>query len=144
MFCWSLNTFDFARENCISASVQFFSAKSNELTDQQDIFALITHLLSIRATTSWKMLMNDEFQAQTSTGNPTGNSRCHILASCALNMSCSFGQSTCSIESRCVVILVTWSHCEDSAIKIPRQPAHPYPSHILMKLSSCADRLRWW
>ena len=39
------------------------------------------------------------------TGNPTGNSRCQALASRALNTSCYFGQSTRSIESRCVVKL---------------------------------------
>ena len=50
------------------------------------------------------MLMNIEFKADTSTGNPTGNSRCHTMASRALNMSCSFGQSARSIESRCVVM----------------------------------------
>ena len=45
------------------------------------------------------MLMNNEFKADTSTGNPTGNSRWDKLASRALNMSCSFGQSARSIES---------------------------------------------
>ena len=53
------------------------------------------------------MLMNNEFKTDTSTGNPTGNSRCHTLASRALNMSCSFGQSARSIKSRCEVILHT-------------------------------------
>ena len=67
-------------------------------------FALITHLLSIRETTSWKMLMNNKFKAQTLTGNPTGNYRCQLFASRALNMSCYFSQSARSIESRCVVI----------------------------------------
>ena len=50
-----------------------------------------------------KMLMSIEFKADTSTGNPTGNSCCHTLASRALSMSCSFGQSARSIESRSVV-----------------------------------------
>ena len=49
------------------------------------------------------MLMNNKFNAQTLTGNPTGNLLCHVLASHALNMSCSFGQSARSIESRWVV-----------------------------------------
>ena len=56
--------------------------KSNELTDQQDMvcFICFAHLLSIRAITSWQMLMNNEFKADTSTGNPTGNSRWrHVL-----------------------------------------------------------------
>ena len=63
--------------------------------------------VSIRATALWKMLMNNEFKADTSTGTPTGNSLCHTLASHALNMSRSFGQSACSIESRCVVMRST-------------------------------------
>ena len=51
-----------------------------------------------------KMLMNTEFKAKTSTGNTTGNLQCHVLASRALSISCSFGPSARSIESRCVVI----------------------------------------
>ena len=88
---------------CFSASA-VFSAKSNELKKNKARFALITHLLSIRATTLRKMLTNNEFKADTSTGNPTGNSRCYTLASRVLNMSCKFGQSARSIECRCVVI----------------------------------------
>ena len=57
----------------------------------------------MRTTISRKMLINNKFEAQTLTGNSTGNSRCHAFASRALNMSCSFGQSARSIESRCVV-----------------------------------------
>ena len=53
-----------------------------------------------------KVLMNNEFKAQTSTRNPTGNSCCHVLVSSALNMSCSFGQSVCSLESRCLVMIM--------------------------------------
>ena len=49
------------------------------------------------------MLMNNKFKAQTLTGNPTGNYRCQLFASRALNMSCYFSQSARSIESRCVV-----------------------------------------
>ena len=49
------------------------------------------------------MLINNKFEAQILTGNYTGNFRCHALASRALNMSCNFGQSARSIESRCVV-----------------------------------------
>ena len=66
-------------------------------------FALITHLLSIRSTTSWKMLINNKFKAQTLTGNPTGNYRSQLLASRALKMSSSFSKSARSIESRFVV-----------------------------------------
>ena len=35
-----------------------------------------------------KMLMNIDLKADISTGNPTGNSRCHTLALRALNTSC--------------------------------------------------------
>ena len=61
------------------------------------------HLLSIRTLTSWKVLINNKFKAQTLTWNPSGYLCCHVLASRALNMSCSFGQSARSIESRCLV-----------------------------------------
>ena len=61
------------------------------------------HLLSVRATISRKMLINNKFEVQTLNGSPTGNSHCHALASLALNMSCSFGRSARSIESRCMV-----------------------------------------
>ena len=47
-----------------------------------------------------KILIDNKFEAQTLTGNPTGNSRLYALASRALNMSCSFGQSARSTESR--------------------------------------------
>ena len=50
-----------------------------------------------------EMLINNKFKAQNQTGNPVGNNRCQLLASRALNTSCSFSQSACSIESRCVV-----------------------------------------
>ena len=106
MSCCTVNSFDFAREKlheCFSASavcpVQNRTNKQNKKT----CFALFKHLLSIRTTTSWKFLMNNKFKAQTLTGNPTGNLCCHVLASRDFNMSCSFDQSACSIESRCVI-----------------------------------------
>ena len=49
-----------------------------------------------------KILRNNKFKAQSLTRNPTGNSRCHDLASRALNMSDYFDQSALSIESRCM------------------------------------------
>ena len=60
------------------------------------------------------MLIYNKFKAQTLNGNATGNYRCQLLASRALNMSCSFSQSASSIESRCVVkhwptsLVCTW------------------------------------
>ena len=64
-------------------------------------------MVSIRATTSWEMLMNNKFKAQTLTGNPTGNYRCQLLASRAL-MPFNFSQSVRSIEAgawlRCTYI----------------------------------------
>ena len=46
------------------------------------------------------MLMNNKFKAQTLTGNPTGNYRCQLLASRALNMSCYLSQSARSIKKQ--------------------------------------------
>ena len=71
----------------------FTSANLNGLTDQQDMFSLIMYLLSICATTSWKIFLNNKFRAESLPRNPTGNSRCHVLASHVLNRSRSFGQS---------------------------------------------------
>ena len=107
MSCWSVHLFDFTREKLherFSAIAVFPAQNRTNWQTNKTRFALITHLLSIRA--SWKMLMNNEFKADTSTGNPTGNSRCHTLTSRALNVSCSFGQSARSVESRCVVNLI--------------------------------------
>ena len=87
-----------------SVRVQFFQRKIKRINGPtKTCVALITNLLSIRATISRKMLINNTFETQTVTGNPTGNSRCHALASHALSMSCSFGQLSRSIKSRCVV-----------------------------------------
>ena len=60
--------------------------------------------------------MNNQFKAQILTGNPTGNSRCNILASRALSMSGYFDQSARSIESRTQVRgyrywYQDWDHC---------------------------------
>ena len=49
-------------------------------------------------------MMNNKLEAQTLTENPTGNLCCHVFTSHALNMSCSFGHSACSIECRYMVI----------------------------------------
>ena len=54
------------------------------------------------------MLMYYKSKAQTLTGNPTGNYRCKLFASRALNMSCYCSQSARSIESRCVVKTVAY------------------------------------
>ena len=119
----------FAREKLherFSASAVFpVQNRTNKLTNNT-CFALITHLLSIRATTSWKKLMNNEFKAQTFTGNRTGNSRCHVLALRALNMS--FGQSARLKESRCVVLgHVYWTWCKNI---LPIVQASSYKSFV--------------
>ena len=95
MSCWSVNSFNFSRE------------KSNELTDQHDMFCFNHASAFYTRKTSWKMLINNKFKAQTLTGNPTGYYRCQLIAPRALNISCSFNQSARSIESRCVVIHIT-------------------------------------
>ena len=68
----------------------------------------------MRAKTSWKMLMNNEFKADISTGNPTGNSRCHTLASYALNMSCIalVNQRTHNLQQ--TMQLFYWRHFRNS------------------------------
>ena len=94
MGCWSVNSFVFSREKLherFSESAVFPAKNRTNLQTNKTCFALITHLLSLRATISRKMLIDNKFEAQTLTGNSTGNSRCHALASRALNMSCSFG-----------------------------------------------------
>ena len=84
----------------------FSCAKSNELTDQQGMFCF-NHASAFYMSNNIVKNVDVEFKTDTSTGNPTGNLRCHTLASHALNMSCNFGQSAHSIESRCVVYLTT-------------------------------------
>ena len=97
---WSLNSFDFSRENLHERC----SAGADIPTN-----VLITHLFSMRATISRKKLIDNKFEAQTVTGTTTGNSRFNALASGALNMPCRFGQSARSIESRCeATIFPTW------------------------------------
>ena len=86
------------------------SEKRKELTDQQHMFCFNHASTFYTATIFRKMLINNKFEAQTLTGNPTRNSCCHALASHALSMSCSFGQSACSIESRCMVKMLYRSH----------------------------------
>ena len=52
------------------------SVKSNELTEQQDMFCF-NHASAFYTNNSiMKKLMNNEFKADTSTENPTGNSCC--------------------------------------------------------------------
>ena len=80
-------------KNCTRASawVQFFQCNEK------------INLLFIRAMTLWIMLMNKKFKAWTLYRNPIGNWHRVVFISHALNMSCSFGTSGCSIESRCMV-----------------------------------------
>ena len=85
---------------------EFFQRKI-ELTDQQDMFYFNHSSAFYTSNSILKMLINNEFKAHTSTGNSTGNSRCYVLASRVLNMSCSFDQSAHSIESRYVIEWVT-------------------------------------
>ena len=97
MSCWSVNSFDFLREKLHER----FSASAvlQQNIERINVLLWIMHLPSIWATTSSKMLIENKFKAQTL----TGNYRYQLIASRALNMSCSFSQSVRSIESRCVV-----------------------------------------
>ena len=83
----------------------FSSENMSELTDLQDMFCF-NHACTFYTSDNIErdMLINNKFKAQTLIRIPTGNSRCHALMSRALNVSCSFGQSARSIESRCVVM----------------------------------------
>ena len=71
----------FRGKNCTSASarVQFFQRKSNELTDQQDMFCYNHASAFYTSNNIVKMLMNNKFKAQTVTGNPTGNYRWQLF-----------------------------------------------------------------
>ena len=81
-------------ENCVGS----------KFTDQEDMVCFNhTSAISIWATASWKMFMNNKIKAQTFDRKFWYLSR-QVLVSHASNMSCSFGQSVCSIESRCMVI----------------------------------------
>ena len=97
MYCCSVNSFDFARNTVFPAP------NRTSWQNNKTFFALIMHLLPIRATTSCKMLLNNKFKTKILTGNPAGNLRCHVLALRALNMSYCSDQSARSMESRCVV-----------------------------------------
>ena len=101
-----LNRSILSAKNCTSASDrgQVSSVKSNESTGQQNMFCFNHTSAYYTSNNIVKNVDEYRIKAGTSTGNPTGNTRCHRLTSRALNMSRSFGQSAHSIESRCVVI----------------------------------------
>ena len=107
MSCWCVNSFDFSREKCTSASARVqFSQRKIERINTPTRHVCFDHASAFYTSNNTvKMLMNNKFnkfKAQTLTGNPTGNYSSQLLASRALNMSCSFSQSVHSIESRCV------------------------------------------
>ena len=87
---------------CLLIRLIFFRAKSNELTDQQDRFASITHMRSVRTNNTIKLLMNNKFKAQTVNRKSYRKLALPHLASRALNMSYSFGKSARLIESKAV------------------------------------------
>ena len=70
-----------------SASAVFPVQNRTNWHNSRIYFALIPHLLSIQTTKSWKMFMNNQFKAKRLNRKTAGNSRCHILASRALNLS---------------------------------------------------------
>ena len=69
----------------VSTVFQHKIERKKKKIEQQDMFCFSQ--TSAFYKSSWKMLMNNKFEAQFLTGNPTGNSRCHVLASRASNMS---------------------------------------------------------
>ena len=93
-----------------SARVEFSSEKSNELTDQQDMFCF-NHASALYTSNNIEKNVNQlQIRGKNVTGNPPANWRCHAFAARALNMSCSFGQSARSIESRRVINQL-WTNC---------------------------------
>ena len=91
ILCCSRNSFDFSTTN------------PQELKEQQDMSLLSRTCFLYEQQHNKKLLINDTFKAQSLTGNPNRISLLQVLASCALNMSCSFGQSERPIGSRCMV-----------------------------------------
>ena len=85
----------FRENNCTSASARmhFSEPQIERINRPHDMFCFNHAYNFYPSNNIEKMLINNKFEAHTLTGNPTGNSRCHALASRALNMSCSFGQS---------------------------------------------------
>ena len=85
------------------SNARFSSAKSNGLTDQHDIFCF-SHAFVYKQQhrETWWWITNSRHKLIS--GSPTGNLRSRVLASHALNISCSFGQSVRSIENRCMVM----------------------------------------
>ena len=124
----SCNSFDFSLEKWherFSASTVFPAKNRTNWPTNKTCFALITHLLSIRATASRQMLIDNKFETQTQTGNPSGNSRCPVLASRALNM-----PSARWVESRCAVMqgMYPWFNCWRN---------HYFRSILLLPLGFC-------
>ena len=118
-------------------------------------------------TNIMKMSMNNKFEAQTLIGNPTGNLRCHVLALRILHMSCRFGQSARSIESRCVVIfwllqliylrrwlgwandcckytLLQWRHNDCDGVSDPRRPDCFLNRFFQAQIKENTKALRHW
>ena len=139
-------------KTCTSTEYSF-PAQIERINRTRHVFALITHLCSIRNTTSWKMLTNNKLKAQTLTGIHTGNLRCHVLTSRALYMSCSFGQSACSRESRVVVnpscVECKWrrggylcSTQRDPCIKTLTIPSHIATPRVIILIYYFVYRIR--
>ena len=129
MSCYCVNLFDFRAEKIARALQRECSFSAQNQTNQHSsktCIALIMHLLSIQATKLWEMLMNNKFKAQTLNGNPTGNYRCQIFTSRALNMSCYFSQSARSIEKAGawlrIIINRSFCHCQSFWLSIVTPP----------------------
>ena len=99
-----VNSFDLCGKNCTSgwARQQFLQARLDELTEQQNMVCFNHASAFYKNKNIVKILMNNKFRVQILTGNPTRNWRCHVLASRALNMSCSLGQSAPFWNFRCI------------------------------------------
>ena len=92
MPCSSVNWFNFSRE-------KLSSAKSNVLTDQHELFCF-NHASAFYTSNNVMKNVDEQYiQGTNSNRSPTGNLRCHVLASRALYRPCSFGQSARSVET---------------------------------------------
>ena len=143
MSCRFVDSFYFSRKKCTSASarVQFFQQKLNESTDQQDMFRFNHASAFCTSNSIVKMLTNNKFEAQTLTGNHAGISRCHVLASRALNMPCSFGQSARPPESMRLCYIKSANYLDEFQAKIRQWSV---PRCICGSCASCSINDLWF
>ena len=75
LVCWFFRFFAGKIARALQRECSFSSEKSNELTDQQNMYFFNHAFVFFSSNKIEKMLINNKFEAQTL----TGNSRCHTL-----------------------------------------------------------------